>query len=387
MADRQYNVNLSFSADTKALQKQLETLRNQLIDLVNTAPTMGGFSGFTKELQQASTSVAMLKSQIDNATNVDTGKLDLGKFNQSLQQSGMTLEKYKIALMELGDKGAVAFSQLSQAIMNAEMPLRRTSVFMQKFATTLQNTARWQLSSALLRGFIGSVQTAYYYAQDLNESLNNIRIVTGKNTEEMAAFAKEANEAAKALNTTTTAYTDASLIYYQQGLSDEEVKERTDVTVKMANVSRQSSEEVSQQLTAIWNNFADGSKQLEYYTDVITALGAATASSSAEISEGLEKFAAVADTVGLSYEYATAALATVTAETRQSADIVGNAFKTLFARLEGLKLGETLEDGTDLNKYTEALHTAQNAAGTLQKQQDTYMESTRAHLNQLKTAT
>jgi hypothetical protein len=48
----------------------------------------------------------------------------------------------------------------------------------------------------------------------------------------------------------------------------------------------------------------------------MTALGAATASSSKEIAEGLEKFAAVADTVGLSYEYATTALATVTAQTR-----------------------------------------------------------------------
>jgi hypothetical protein len=56
--------------------------------------------------------------------------------------------------------------------------------------------------------------------------------------------------------------------------------------------------------------------------------------------------------VGLSYDYATAALATVTAETRQSADIVGTAFKTLFARIEGLKLGETLEDGTTLNQYS-----------------------------------
>jgi hypothetical protein len=31
----------------------------------------------------------------------------------------------------------------------------------------------------------------------------------------MADFAKEANKAAKALSATTTAYTDASLIYYQ----------------------------------------------------------------------------------------------------------------------------------------------------------------------------
>jgi hypothetical protein len=36
-------------------------------------------------------------------------------------------------------------------------------------------------------------------------------------------------------------------------------------------------------MTAIWNNFYDGSKSLEYYSDAITALGAATASSSDEI--------------------------------------------------------------------------------------------------------
>jgi hypothetical protein len=36
-------------------------------------------------------------------------------------------------------------------------------------------------------------------------------------------------------------------------------------------------------MTAIWNNFDDVSKSLEYYADVLTALGAATASSTDEI--------------------------------------------------------------------------------------------------------
>jgi TP901 family phage tail tape measure protein len=120
-------------------------------------------------------------------------------------------------------------------------------------------------------------------------------------------------------------------------LSDEEVQKRTDVTVKMANVAGESADTVSEWMTSIWNNFAEGSDNLEHYADVMTALGATTASSSAEIAEGIEKFAAVGDTVGLSYEYAASALATVTAETRQSADVVGNAFKTLFARIQDLE--------------------------------------------------
>jgi DNA-binding transcriptional regulator LsrR (DeoR family) len=61
----------------------------------------------------------------------------------------------------------------------------------------------------------------------------------------MAKFAESANKAARALSTTTTDYTNASLIYYQQGLSDAEVAKRTEVTVKMANASGQTAQTVS----------------------------------------------------------------------------------------------------------------------------------------------
>ena len=46
----------------------------------------------------------------------------------------------------------------------------------------------------------------------------------------------------------------------------------------MMNVTGQGAEEVSSYMTAIWNNFDNGTKSLEYYADAITALGAATAS-------------------------------------------------------------------------------------------------------------
>lgn len=350
---KQLNVNLAFTADTSKAKQQLQELQRTLSGLTTSSAQKSPL-GITDEINSAIADVSKLEVALKNATT-HTGSLDLGQFLKEIDKAGLSAEKIANQLATLGPEGRQAFAQLTQSIMTAEVPLKRTSTLLTDFAITLKNTARWQISSSILHGFVGSIQTAYHYAQDLNESLNNIRIVTGKSVEEMADFAKEANSAAKALSTTTTAYTDASLIYYQQGLDDQQVQERTNVTVKMANVTRESAEDVSQQLTAVWNNFDKGGENLEYYADVMTALGAATASSTDEIAEGLEKFAAVADTVGLSYEYATSALATVTATTRQSADIVGNAFKTLFARIEGLQLGETLDDGTDLNKYSQAL--------------------------------
>lgn len=306
-------------------------------------------------MRQAADAALQLEMHLKNAFNVQTGKLDLAAFNRSLQQGNMTLQQYSARLSALGVEGQQAFLKVAQAVASAELPIRRSSAALDRLWITMKNTARWQLTSSMLHGFIGAVQTAYGYTQDLNESLNSIRIVTSKSVEDMERFAKTANEAARNLSTTTTRYTDASLIYYQQGLSDEEVAGRTEVTIKLANAAGEAAETASEQLTAVWNNFYDGSQSLEHYADVLTALGATTASSTAEISAGLQKFAAVADTVGLSYEYAAAALATVTATTRESADTVGTAFRTLFGRLESLKLGETLDDGTTLNKYAEGL--------------------------------
>ena len=55
----------------------------------------------------------------------------------------------------------------------------------------------------------------------------------------------------------------------------------------MANVAGVSAEKASQQLTAIWNNFDNGTKSLEHYADVLVKLGSETASSSNEISKGV----------------------------------------------------------------------------------------------------
>ena len=356
MANNRVQVSLAFTADTKQAKQQIDQLQASLTKLT----TFSGYDlkfgdNFKKEVVEASQSLAQLQTALHSAINQDTGKIDLSKFNASMKSANMTINDYVRAFKQMGPEGEKAFEQFSYAIQGAEIPLRRTGKLANELWTTLKNTMRWQLSASIIQGFTGALQKAYGYAQDLNESLNNIRIVTNASVEDMARFAIEANKSAKALSTTTTEYTNASLIYYQQGLSAAEVKERTDVTIKMANVARESAETISDQMTAVWNNFDNGSKSLEYYADVMTALGAATASSTAEITTGLEKFAAVAETVGLSYEYATTALATITDTTRQSADVVGNALKTLFARIQGLSLGETLEDGTDLTKYSEAL--------------------------------
>lgn len=367
---KQLNVNLKVSADIAAAQQSLRNLTLSLDKIKNQSSTLISPIG----LQQAQEAARSLETHLSKAINVNTNKLDLTKFSLSLKQANQDLTTLSAKLLRGGQAGQQAFNALTHSISTASNASLFLGEKLNSLLTTLQNTARWQISSSILHGFMSTIQGAYTYAQKLNKSLTDIQIVTESSAEKMAQFAKEANKAAQALSTTTNTYAKAALIYYQQGLNDKQVKERTDLTIKMANVTGDTAKTVSEQLTAIWNNFDDGSRSLESYIDVITALGAATASSTTEIAEGLEKFAAIARTVGLSYEYATSALATVVAKTRQSADVVGTAFKTLFARIQDLELGKTLDDGTTLGRYSEALKTIgvniKNANGELKDMDD-----------------
>jgi hypothetical protein len=104
---------------------------------------------------------------------------------------------------------------LTRSVVNAQVPIMRSNALLSSLFITLKNTAKWQISSSILHGFMGSISTAYNYAKDLNKSLNDIRIVTGNSAQEMERFAAQANKAAKSLSTTTNEYTKASLIYYQ----------------------------------------------------------------------------------------------------------------------------------------------------------------------------
>lgn len=354
MANNQVKVSLMFSADTSKAQSSLKNLQTSLNDLTKSVK-IGDFK-ITDQVKEAYEATEKLKQALNASVNMSTGQFDLSGFQTQLKSAGINVQDLSKKMAEFGPAGVKAFNDVAIAIANAEIPTKRVNEWLDKMAKSLKDTMRWQISSSIIHGFQGALQQAYGYAQDLNRSLNDIRIVTSYSSEDMANFAEQANKAAKALSTSTNEYAKASLIYYQQGgMSDEEVAKRTAATIKMANVTGESAQDISSYMTAIWNNFEDGSKSLEYYADVIAKLGAETASSSEEIATGMQKFASVAETVGLSYEYAASALATVVAATRQSEDTVGTSLKTIFARLSSLSLGETLDDDTTLTKYSQAL--------------------------------
>lgn len=401
-------------------------------------------------LQQAAKTATTLDNILSKTFNTDLGTLNVTKFNQELAKSGINLKQVKTEFSQIGSQGVNAYNKLAQAILGTNQQIAQSNKALDKMFLSIKNVFTYNISSSIFNRLTDSIGQAYSYVKNLDKSLNDIRIVTDKSADDMERFAENANTAAKNLGANTLDYTNASLIYYQQGLSDEEVAARAETTIKAANVTGQTGEEVSEQLTAVWNGYKVTAEETESYIDKLAAVAATTAADLEELSTGMSKVASAANAMGVDFDDLNAQIATIVSVTRQAPESVGTALKTIYARLGDLKVDGVDEFGVSLGEvssqlqqmgiqvldqqgnlrnmtdviaevamkwngwteaqrqaaavamagkrqynnlialfdnwdmYTDALITSQDALGTLQKQQDVYMESTEAKLKTLK---
>ena len=359
MANGTFNLNVKTKADLTELNKLKAELQNIRALMSNPDYTKGMGLASIREATQASKD---LEKALNSAYDTKLNTINIDKFNQSLRNSGTSLAEVQQGLTKAGAAGKSAFVKASTELFKFNKTVKESNQFLDKMATTMANTVRWSITSSILNSIVGSVEQATYYIKDLDTGLNDIRIVTGKSADEMARFAVEANNAAKALAVSTSDYTEGSLIYYQQGLDDETVKTLTDITAKTSNVTGQSMQTVSEQLTAVWNGYQvaneaamEGMQVYEEYVDKMAAVGAATASDLEELATAMSKVASAANVMGVDFDQLSAQIATIVSVTRQAPESVGTALKTIYARLGDLKVDGVDEFGVTLGEVSSIL--------------------------------
>lgn len=174
----------------------------------------------TSALNKIKVEAGKVEDALRLAFNTKLNTVNIETFNQSLKQSRTSIEQVYQAFRAGGSAGEAAFRSLSSSVLSTNIQLKETHNILDKMATTLANTVKWNAASAVVNGLTRSVEQAWGYVKSLDTSLNDIRIVTGKSADEMANFAGQANNAAKELGKTTTDYTNAALIYAQQGIGN-----------------------------------------------------------------------------------------------------------------------------------------------------------------------
>ncbi len=454
MANKQIKYNIGFKVD----KSSLDTVRNSLQELSKMGLTQLQLID-KKPIDEAKSNLQNLKKTVQDVQTALTHSYDMKldtvnvkTFTKEIEKTQGGLRNLAVIMNSAGNTGKAAFTDLISTLFTTQNAVKETNKLFDSLKQSFLNTVKWSISSSILNTFTGSIQQAWGYTQRLDKSLNDIRIVTEKSNEEMEKFAKSANKAAKSLGSSTINYTDAALIYYQQGLGEKDVQARTQTTVKAANVTGQSAAEVSEQLTAVWNGYKVTAEEAELYVDKLAAVAASTAADLEEISTGMSKVASAANAMGVDVDQLSAQLSTIVSVTRQDAAVVGTALKTIYSRMADLKVNGADEFGVSLGEvssslkavgievldqegnlrdmgtvieevagkwetwtsaqqqavaqsiagkrqfnnllalfenwdmYESSLSTSRGAEGTLQKQNEIYLDSIKAKLNELKAA-
>lgn len=438
-----YNVDRS---GLNTVTQDLKQIQNMTVkDLVNPKQ----FKNAESELAKIKSTAADVELALQRSFDVSLGATNISKLNQELKN--LNVKKIYQDFSKLGVTGQNAFRNLAAEVLTTNVQLKKSNEWLTKIGDSMANTIRWGLTSGIWNNMVNSLSRAFGFAKSLDSSLNDIRIVTGQSVKDMKDFAVEANKAAKELGTKTTDYTKGALTYYQQGLSAAEVQARTETTLKASNVTGLSTSETADLLTSVWNGYNVTAQETEKYVDKLTAVAATSASNLSELATGMSKVASAANVMGVNVDQLNAQLATVISVTRQAPENVGTAFKTIYARMADIKSGldeettlgaysgkmaqmginvldatgnirdmgdvieevgnkwslmtreqqislaQTMAGARQYNNllslfdhwdmYQKELNVSLRATGALQEQQDIYMESTEAHLNNLSAST
>lgn len=343
------NNRIDFGVHFNTDKSSLEDVKKSLQALQNIK--LADFKGSREELVQIKTEALKVQAALTKAFNVKIGSINIQKFRNELK--GLNLDKLYTDFSRLGSQGQVAFSKMAASLMTTNLQLKETHSLINSMGTTMMNTVKWGIASSVMNNFTQSVSQAFQYVKSLDSALTDIRIVTGDSTDKMAEFADQANRAAQQLGRSTMDYSKAALTFYQQGLSDEDVAARTQATLKAQNITG-AGQEMADYLTAVWNGYKVANEEAELYVDKLAAVADSSASNMAQLAVAMSKVASTANMLGVPVDSLNAQIATIEATTRQAPETVGNALKTIYARINDIKTGSD-DAEVSLGNYTKQM--------------------------------
>jgi len=149
----------------------------------------------------------------------------------------------------------------------------------------------------------------------------------------------------------------------------------TEAAAKSAKVAGISAANAVDYLTTAINGFQLSAEDALSVSDKFAALAATSATDYEELAVALSKVASQANLAGMSMDYTLGLLAKGIETTREPAESIGTALKTVIARMREISdYGETLEDGTDINSVEKQLSyiniDLRDASGQLRSTED-----------------
>ena len=380
-------IGANISSATKALDKNLT---------IGKRDSMGNVIEISREQYQA---------EIEKeAVQVAQAQSELNKLNQKLSDTKVLLETVNTAIDKITAtmpqdvtvanaefvKTLSKHAQESSAIIsNAIVSMQgdntnkevvnntvKLTEGIQKQQTTLGKAFKQvSIYAIALRTLKSAAREASATITELDKSLTNQSMVTGRSRTEVYKLLKQYQQMATKLGTTSKEVAEVATEYLRQGKTTQEALTLTNAAVSAARVASISATESVNYLTTALNGFQLSADMAMKVSDKFAAIAATSATDYEELAVALSKVASQANLAGMSIDYTTALLAKGIETTREAPETIGTALKTVIARMrEMTDYGATLEGDTDVNNVETQLAyvgiALKNANGELRSTQD-----------------
>ena len=219
-----------------------------------------------------------------------------------------------------------------------EQPLGRITGKASEFQKSLEASNARVIAFGASAGMIFSVQTAMSKLVEstieVEKALTDINVLLGMSGKQMSTFSSELFEAA---SRNATAFADAATAageFARQGLSASETIKRTSDALTLSRLSGLDFAASVQAMTAALNSFGKEALTTTEIVDRMAAVDAAFAVSSADLAEAIRRVASSADSANVSLNETIAVVTAAQQITARGGAKIGNAFKTIFTRLQ-----------------------------------------------------
>ena len=303
-------------------------------------------------------------------TELDGAEGKFGDVNTKIDETKSKLSNFEADQVK---KACDYAKELEGDFLNSGEAIKRTDTVMQDFARStfsasqqieqLQQSTQYFFS---LRNMINLLKRGIDQAVDsvknLDKAMTETAVVTEFSVSDMWAKLPEYTDNANKLGATIQDMYESTTLYYQQGLNTEQAMSIATETMKMARIAGLEAADATDMMTAALRGFnmEIDNASAEHINDVYSNLAAKTASNTKELGTAMQRTASIAHSAGMSFEGTAAFLAQAIETTREPAENLGTAMKTIVARFQELKknpLEITEVDGEEVsyNKVDTAL--------------------------------
>ena len=270
---------------------------------------------------------------------------------KSSQQLTKSLEEANKMTDEFGKKAR--FKEIGQEMSDAS---KHAMTFGQMLKTAYEKFAIWSIATVSWYALVRAMKDVVKQTIEIDKAFTRLQMITLASREEIDKMKSSYIALAKEMKVSLGTVTDAAETWLRTGMNAAEANTALQASTVLSKDAFMEGADAASVLIAAQKAYKLETNDLIGVVDKLTTLDTKAATTAQDLGEALALSGASASAAGFSMDKYLALLATSSEVTQQSASVIGNAWKTLTARLRKVGAGESLDDdGEDISDVDKVL--------------------------------